>query len=171
MGPSWWDCLGRSRKYSLIGSGVLEWTLRFQKPIPFLLAHFLFSECRSGCKFSVTALEPWLPACGHTPWHDGHGLSLWSCKLNKLFLWLVASATVSHYGKGKATKKEIYATRWCRLIAVKSFSEWCSACTSQKRGLCASSRKHFLIVFYKRQKSCVGWDSPWAEGLGLFWTS
>lgn len=153
MGPSWFDCLGRSRKYSFIGSGVLEWTLRFQKPMPFQLARSLFSDCRSGCKFSVTALEPWLPASCHTPWHVGHGLTLWSCKLNKLFLLFVALAMVSLYGKGKATKKGICATRWWSLIAVESFSEWCSVCTSQKSAVSASYRKHFLIIFYKKTET------------------
>ena len=107
-----------------------------------------------------------MPACCHTPWHVGHGLTLWSCKLNKLFLLLVALAMVSHYGKGKATKKGICAIRWWSLIAVKSF---------QSGALSVHHRRVLSLLLIenpsssfstRRQKLCsLGFTLSWRIGL------
>lgn len=54
--------------------GVLRMGWRFQKPlIPSKLS--LLYACGQICKLSATALVLCLPACGHAPCHDNHGLT------------------------------------------------------------------------------------------------
>ena len=58
---------------------VCHWGVSFEIPKthPFPVSPLsLLLGFASTCKFSATALAPYLPACCHVPCHDGHGFTL-----------------------------------------------------------------------------------------------
>ena len=64
LASSWWNCLGRMRKYSLVRGGAsLGKRMSFDVFKAYtILSVSLHHTYGSRCKFSVTALAPCLPA-------------------------------------------------------------------------------------------------------------
>lgn len=117
--PTWWNCLGRIKKYGLIGGGVpLGVGLGVSRPMPFQVCSRL-PFCGSKCEFSAVAPASCLPcllSCS-LPVGDGH-LTLWNCNPNKAFLLLPRHGVLSQ--QQKTTKTE---PQWRGMIALQPPTE------------------------------------------------
>lgn len=109
----------------------------------------LYCTCELEHDFSVTAPVLCLPGCHQAPYHDGHGLNLWNCMPNKLYLLWVVLVIVSLPASESETKQK---SKW-----IVYFYYCCSdkrswhKINSWKKVLCFQVRAHHWRMKLKRE--------------------